>query len=343
MQNEKFDTIVRKLKKQKNVDGVSFNIASPSRKYSSLHSYGNLANNRSYYIASVNKMILTALMLQHFKKPAVLREKKVAGYFPDGYLNEILYRGNVDAVEALSLYHLLTHTSGLPCYLLDKVHGEKPLMQQLLTGYDEPWPFERVLSSVSKLNPKFFPGTPGRAYYSNTNFRLVAYVLEKETGKHIRTILTDFFHEFGMDETRVVSENTVGELLPIKAGTLSFMPAEYLSSTGYDVYSTAIDQMTFVQDFFGGKIFPKTELQELFHWNRIFFPLRYGMGLQRFDVPRILTPFRPFPPIIGHSGSTGAYCFYIPEKDLYITGAISQAKKIGAGFRAMIGMVNQFR
>ena len=44
----------------------------------------------------------------------------------------------------------------------------------------------------------------------------------------------------------------------------------------------------------------------------------------RFQIPRIFTPLRPVPQVVGHTGSTGTWLFYAPEPDLYIAGAVNQ-------------------
>jgi len=48
-----------------------------------------------------------------------------------------------------------------------------------------------------------------------------------------------------------------------------------------------------------------------FEWNRLGFsispvdpgwPIEYGLGMMHLLAPSSLTPFRPFPEIIGHAG-----------------------------------------
>jgi hypothetical protein len=45
--------------------------------------------------------------------------------------------------------------------------------------------------------------------------------------------------------------------------------------------------------------------------------------------------------MIGHSGSTGSVAFYIPEKDLYITGTVNQQARPGIAFQTMIRIINR--
>lgn len=84
---------------------------------------------------------------------------------------------------------------------------------------------------------------------------------------------------------------------------------------------------------------PKEHLYELEKWNKIFFPFYYGVGIEKFSLPRIFSPFHPASVMIGHCGSTGAVAFYIPKEQLYITGTINQQAKPNVAFQTMIGII----
>jgi D-alanyl-D-alanine carboxypeptidase len=55
------------------------------------------------------------------------------------------------------------------------------------------------------------------------------------------------------------------------------------------------------------------------------WPIEYGLGLMRFQLPRFLTPLHPMPAVIGHTGSTGSWLFHCPELDVRIAGTVNQA------------------
>jgi CubicO group peptidase (beta-lactamase class C family) len=117
----------------------------------------------------------------------------------------------------------------------------------------------------------------------------------------------------------------------------------FLNSTQNDIVSTARDQMTFLKAFFNGHFFPKERLHELEKWNNVFFPFKYGIGIQKFYMPRILSPFQPVPEMIGHAGSTGSVAFYVPDMELYITGSINQQARPNIAFQTMIKIINKLR
>ena len=116
-----------------------------------------------------------------------------------------------------------------------------------------------------------------------------------------------------------------------------------MASFGPDggIVSTAEESMTFLKAFFAGTLFPARYLPELYQWNKIFFPLQYGVGLMRFQLPRFMSPFSPAPELLGHSGLSGAFAFYAPERSVYLTGTVNQIAQPGRSFRLLLRLLNQ--
>ena len=101
--------------------------------------------------------------------------------------------------------------------------------------------------------------------------------------------------------------------------------------------------MKFLKSFFNGYFFPKERLHELEQWNNIFFLFKYGIGIQKFYIARILSPFRPVPEMIGHSGSVGSVAFYVPEMEVYIVGMTNQLAQPNIAFQTMIKILAEWR
>jgi D-alanyl-D-alanine carboxypeptidase len=53
----------------------------------------------------------------------------------------------------------------------------------------------------------------------------------------------------------------------------------------------------------------------------------------RFQLPRIFTPLRRIPAVIGHTGSTGTWLFHCPELDLLLCGTADQVTAPALPFR----------
>lgn len=78
-------------------------------------------------------------------------------------------------------------------------------------------------------------------------------------------------------------------------------------------------------------------------WNRIMFPLRYGLGMMRFRLSRALSPAYPVPEMVGHSGSTGSWLFHCPELAVTLTGTLDQASSPALPFRFLPRVVRELR
>jgi D-alanyl-D-alanine carboxypeptidase len=168
-------------------------------------------------------------------------------------------------------------------------------------------------------------------------------VIERITGEPIDVVLNNLFKELNLTNTYVCKDVNDRNFVPIyyKAET-RHLPL-FLTSTKNDIISTAKDQMTFLKAFFNGYFFPKESLHELEKWNNVFFPFKYGIGIQKFHLPRILSPFKPVPDMIGHSGSTGSVAFCIPDMNLYITGTVNQQASPNVAFQTMIKIADRLR
>ncbi|WP_455204386.1 hypothetical protein, partial [Kaarinaea lacus] len=183
----------------------------------------------------------------------------------------------------------------------------------------------------------------GKAKYIDTNHQILSRIIEEVVGDPINIALESLFKELNLAKTYVCGSALNDDYVPIHYKSHTIQLPQFLSSTKNDIISTAKDQMIFIKAFFNGYFFPKDRLNELRKWNTIFFPFKYGIGIQKFYLPRILSPFQSLPEMIGHSGSTGAVAFYIPDMQLYITGTTNQQAKPSAAFQTMIKIINRVK
>jgi CubicO group peptidase (beta-lactamase class C family) len=123
------------------------------------------------------------------------------------------------------------------------------------------------------------------------------------------------------------------------------------------IYSTAADMMTFLRQLVQHKVFqnPMTLATMQSHWLRFGFPLdraalrspgwpiEYAMGTMRFRLPRIFTPTKPMPSILGHTGSTGCWLFHCPELNMFISGSVDEVTASAVPFRIVPEILNVIR
>jgi len=216
-------------------------------------------------------------------------------------------------------------------------------MAELEAGIDQSWPIDKVIQEIKMMKTHFPPGQEGRAKYIDTNHQILGLIIENITGKPINIVLKNLFQELSLTKTHVCEDVNDKNFVPILYKSEARNIPLYLTSTQNDIISTARDQMTFLKAFFNGYFFPKEQLFELEKWNNIFFPFKYGIGIQKFHMPRIFSPFNPAPDMVGHCGSAGSVAFYVPDMDLYIMGTTNQQARPNIAFQTMIRIVNKLR
>lgn len=334
---ETLDKIVAQTAKNKNVHGSVFHIESYDKSLSLFSSSGNITPESRYYIASINKLIISFITLRLCRDKIISPDDRISDYLPNEMQSGLLVHNGKDYTSELKISSLISHTSGLPCYLIDKRPDGKKNMDLILHGNDQSWPLEKVVSEVKLMKPKFLPGTKGKASYSETNFRLMDKILETVTRKSIQKNLEDVFKELKMDNTFVLPS---GACAPVYFKQNQIDIKKYWESTHHDIASTAADQMKLVRAFFDGDHFTPGFISDLKKWNNIFFPFKYGIGIQKFYIPRWLSPVKAVPEIIGHCGSVGSVAFYVPGKQVYITGTVNQTSNRHIVFQTIIKMIN---
>jgi CubicO group peptidase (beta-lactamase class C family) len=105
--------------------------------------------------------------------------------------------------------------------------------------------------------------------------------------------------------------------------------------------SNSSDMLIFIEAFFTGKIFPIKYINELQEWNRIFFPMKSGIGIHLFKLPWIFNPTGAVPYFIGHSGLSGALAYYSPKENLFVVGTVNQVAYPDISFKTMIKLTQQ--
>jgi D-alanyl-D-alanine carboxypeptidase len=341
MNTSKFQTIINKTIDNKSVFGTVLTVEKGNERWTG--SAGNLTNEQAYFIASTTKLYVTALILKLKAERKLSLDDKISKYLTPEIMHKLhIYKG-VNYSDTLTISNLLAHTSGLPDYFEDKGADGKSLMQKLQEGADQSWTFEQVVEMSKKMTPLFAPNTKGKAHYSDTNFQLLGEIIERIYGKKIAEVMNDvIFQPLGLKQTYMYADATdkTPTVMYFKNKPLDICKA--MTSFGADggIVSTSAETMIFLKAFFNGKFFPTTYLPELYKWNSVMFPLEYGVGIMKFQLPAIFTLFRKMPAFIGHSGLSGAFAYFIPEKDVYLAGTVNQIHNPGTSYKMLIQIVN---
>jgi D-alanyl-D-alanine carboxypeptidase len=310
---------------------ISFALASPRRGWS--WAYESARTPKPYFTASLTKLYTAAVVMQLAQERRVDVDWSISDYLDSATVAGLNTFRGVEHSSEITVRHLLAHTSGIAGYFDQKRTNGTTLLSEVLTQ-DRSWAVGEALDIAKhQMSAHFAPGAPGKAFYSDTNYHLLGLIIERLTGASYARVLRDrILTPLGLHKTwsfEAPERHRYRDIAPMLYGHDPVQIPLAMSSVGPHggLVSTAQDGVTFLRAFIGGELFdPRCLVEMQRDWNRIFFPLRYGVGLMRYSMPRILSPGPGPRDYIGHSGSSGTVLFYAPAADLYVSGNISQIK-----------------
>jgi D-alanyl-D-alanine carboxypeptidase len=308
------------------------------------------------FLASITKLYLAVAVLRLYENGRFALDQTIGGLLPSRLIAGLHRIDGQDHTGAITVKHLLSHTSGLADVFEDRPQGRRSLIEELLDDGDFAWTREELFDRArGGLRPHFPPqplhGGRARIRYSDTNYQLLIAIIEETTGAPLsKAVESLLFEPLGLERTWLPGH--------ARSGTPAMKPAglwfgdrplhlpRALASFG-DLMATIDDALRFLGALTQGRAFrrPATRTLMTERWRRFplpfsraalrlpGWPIQYGLGVMRFDLPRIVAPLRPAPAIYGHSGSTGSWLFHCPELDLSVAGSVNQATAGALPFR----------
>jgi D-alanyl-D-alanine carboxypeptidase len=335
-------TILNKTVDGKKVFGTSFAIKKDTLVWNGAS--GNLLIDQPYFIASTTKLFTTAIILKLRAESKLSLDDKISNYIDKSILSGLNIYKDKDFSQELTIKHLLSHTSGLPDYFQGKGTTGKSLENEITEGNDQLWTFEQAIERTKSMVPLFAPGTKGKANYSDANFQLLGKIIETITHKSYSENCQEIIiKSLGLTKTYLYQDSTdkTPKTLYHKSNELNIPKA--MTSFGADggMVSISTDMLIFIEAFFTGQIFPIEYINELQEWNRIFFPMKSGIGIHLFKLPWIFNPTGAVPYFIGHSGLSGALAFFSPKENIFVVGTVNQVAHPDISFKTMIKLTQQ--
>ncbi|SHN15455.1 CubicO group peptidase, beta-lactamase class C family [Cyclobacterium lianum] len=289
---------------------------------------GNLSEKQPYFITGVGKLHILALLLKLKVRGLVDLDAPITRFLTGEPYRELSKIKGQDYTYKITVRHLLSHLSGLPDYFQFSFSGDKSLGEELLAGKDQSWTQGDWLVAVKRLGPQYAPGARKKIVYADSNFQLLGKIIEEITCQSLEDTLINFhFKPLGMHETYVYKDIHDRTPATFYHHELELEIPRAMCSLGPvgGMVSTCRDSMTFIKAFFHGNLFPLSELQLIQEWIPVKASLSYGLGISRYEKPRISVPWRDYPEIIGHTGLSGAFAFFVPDLGVFLTGTTNQS------------------
>ena len=317
-----------------------------------------------FNIASIDKICTVTLMLRLHEQRHLDLDAPMVRYLPAALTDGLHRLKGTDYTSQVTIRHLASHTSGLAGYFEDIPKGGVSFADRLFSEADVEWSTPDLLAIArDQLTPHFPPQPAGsarpRVRYSDTNFLLLMAIIEAVAGQSLAVLAHEqIFKPAGLRHTWYWERSVPVEMTHPAA-------AVWFGSTALDrplglkslrcVYSTAADLARLMRALVSGRFFDQPGTWSLMqNWHSLGvprdmaslrlpgWPIQYGLGLMRFKLPRLFTPFQAMPAIIGHTGSSGTWLFHCPERDLYIAGGVSEVTSGAVPFRLVPRLLRLF-
>ncbi|HEX2846747.1 MAG TPA: serine hydrolase domain-containing protein [Chitinophagaceae bacterium] len=229
-----------------------------------------ITDTSSIHIASTSKTFMGVAILGLVQDNLLSLEDSIQKFFPG-----LPYPG-------VTVKMLLSHRSGLPNYLYFMSEGNWDKKKQV-TNAD-------VLQTLytEKPNRSFSPGR--RFSYSNTNFVLLAMIIEKITGiSYPDYMKLKYFGPLKMEHTFVFTLADTGKVIPSFNYNGTVWDNDFLEGTYGDknIYSTPKDLLKWDQALYTEQLLKKDMLDSAFAPYSLERPSihNYGLGFRMLIMP----------------------------------------------------------
>jgi D-alanyl-D-alanine carboxypeptidase len=265
--------------------------------------------NTRYRIGSISKMFTAAMIFQLIQEGKLSLDTHLATWFPQ-----------LPNADKITIGEMLDHHSGLHNLTNDSLYS---------TYMAKPMTEAAMLTIIAQEKSDFEPGA--KAEYSNTNFVLLGYIIEKITGKpyaeELKRRITspiDLANTYYGSKTNVNNNEAYSYQFN---GQWTQQPETDMSIPGGAgaIVSTPADLVKFIEALFDGKLISAASLEQM-------KTLKDNYGMAMFAVPFYEKQG------YGHDGAIDGFTsklFYFPADKLAVAytsnGAVSSANDVIVG------------
>jgi D-alanyl-D-alanine carboxypeptidase len=246
-----------------------------------------------YRIGSITKTFAATIIFQLVEEKKLSLDDRLAKWFPQ-----------IPNATEITLDQMLTHHSGIHNFTDDSDYQE---------WSQHPRTHEEIVARIASATPDFAPDHEGG--YSNSNYVLLGYIIEKVTGESYADQLNKrIVTRLGLKNTYYGSklDPNKNEAMPYRRNSSGWKAATQTDMSipggAGAIESTPSDLTTFITALFQGKLVSDSSLKKMLKWEG-----EYGRGLMHYPFYSRL--------IYGHTGGIdGFYSFvgYFPEDSVAV-------------------------
>jgi D-alanyl-D-alanine carboxypeptidase len=290
----------------------------------------NITVNHRFRTGSITKLFTATLILQLVEEGLLKTEDLYFDLINEDsqkFLSELhLFNGD-DCSSTISIHHMLSHSSGLRDYFSEDEQFLNFVLEHPLQSWNWKGIMEKYFEFELHKNPAFMPGKG--FHYADTNYLLLAVLIEQITGKHLHEVYREkIISPLGLVNTYLEYYETLGELNPIVFPFYGIHSLEKINTSfdwgGGGLISSMKDLDIFIRSLMKGVLFKNPETLDLMlqvqnpdpsteYAGQLF---NYGFGIQKKDFPGFS--------FFGHNSTYGSMLYYEPEKDISIIVSLNQ-------------------
>lgn len=218
--------------------------------------------NTKYRIGSITKSFTAVLVLKAIEEKRIALNQSIDKWFP-----------TLENASEITIKELLTHRSGIHNFTNN---------EDYLTWNTEPKTASEMIQIIAKGGSNFKPKS--KAEYSNSNFVLLTYILEKVYGESYSELLDNYIVQpIGLQDTYVFGkinpDNRESKSYQFMGDWILESETDYTIPLGAGaIISTPIDITKFADALFGGKLLNPESL-------KIMETIEDGFGAGLFPIP----------------------------------------------------------
>ena len=302
---------------------------------------GNLNIDDVFCAGSITKLFTATIIFQLVEEEMIDLNDTLDIFLTEDELDGLHYYSGNNYGALITIEQLISQTSGLPDHYLEEVNG-RSLFEEIKEN-DRKFEFEEFLQRSKMLEPHFINGTAGKAYYTDINFDILGVIAERVTGSNLNDLFTwRIFEPLNLENTSLAVEDSQYAPVHLNGEIFEINLAKSSMQANGGIISNTHDMMIFLRAFMEGELFPVFYLENG-EWNDIQFDHhQYKNGMMRFQITGFWSIFGDYE-LIGHSGSTGGFAFYSPEKEVYIVGTTNQASDPSLQYRLVYQLIGSVK
>lgn len=272
--------------------------------------------NLNYKSASIAKSFIAVMVLQLEEEGLLNIDSSVTQYLNANETKNILVCNGKDISSNITIKSLLNHTTGIKDYILD----DNRFLFMLNLFPRKSYPVEDHLERYKrhKLN-KIDSSSVGKFYYSDTNYLLLAMIIERVTKQSIQKNLDKRISSklnlknTYVDNWNIPYSNMLPQYIHRRKITNILHPSFEFGGGGF--ITTTEDLVNFITGLFQNKLFThKTTLEKMIKSNNTDYTL--GLMIKRIPNTWIDSAKKDTLIAYGHESFFGTEMYHIPTHDI---------------------------